>query len=431
MDSLTQLTLGAAVGEVVLGKKAGNRAMLWGAVAGTIPDLDVFSGLWMSSLDTLTFHRGPTHSLLFAAVFPLVMASYTHWLYRNGYHNRRGFRIAGSVAGLAFIALVLFILGGMLHEFFGPVTMGFGLAICLPIALYFLVRIWKNYLHAPAESMDVSWKGWYWLFFWAIVTHPILDSFTVYGTQLFWPFSDMRVGWNNISVADPLYTLPLLGFLIAAALTRRGRPLRHRLNLAGLIVSSLYMAFTFYNKHQARQVFEQSLAEAGIGYDRLLTAPTILNNALWYGAAETDSFYYQGLYSFFDAERRVSLHPIAKNRHLLEGHETDATVGKLAWFSNGFYSVLRRDDGRLQINDMRYGTFRGNANTEHDYIFAFVLNERPNGGFDMEDNDPGPPEGEARDLMRELWARIFGENPEGPIRETEKSMTGESGETGG
>ena len=38
MDSLTQIVLGGAVGEAVLGKKVGNRAILWGAVAGTIPD---------------------------------------------------------------------------------------------------------------------------------------------------------------------------------------------------------------------------------------------------------------------------------------------------------------------------------------------------------------------------------------------------------
>jgi inner membrane protein len=46
MDSLTQIVLGAAVGEVVLGKKIGNRAMVWGAVGGTIPDLDVLGGLF-------------------------------------------------------------------------------------------------------------------------------------------------------------------------------------------------------------------------------------------------------------------------------------------------------------------------------------------------------------------------------------------------
>ena len=42
MDSLTQIVLGAAVGEAVLGKKIGNWAIFWGAIAGTVPDLDVF-----------------------------------------------------------------------------------------------------------------------------------------------------------------------------------------------------------------------------------------------------------------------------------------------------------------------------------------------------------------------------------------------------
>ena len=41
MDSLTQVVLGAAVGEAALGKKIGNRAIVWGGIAGTIPDLDV------------------------------------------------------------------------------------------------------------------------------------------------------------------------------------------------------------------------------------------------------------------------------------------------------------------------------------------------------------------------------------------------------
>ncbi|MBL6875624.1 MAG: metal-dependent hydrolase, partial [Chitinophagales bacterium] len=51
MDSITQIILGAAAGEAVLGKKIGNRAMLWGALAGTIPDLDVLGGFFLSSID--------------------------------------------------------------------------------------------------------------------------------------------------------------------------------------------------------------------------------------------------------------------------------------------------------------------------------------------------------------------------------------------
>ena len=53
-------------------------------------------------------------------------------------------------------------------------------------------------------------KDWVLLFFWALFTHPILDAFTPYGTQLFTPFSDYRVAFNNIAVADPLYTAPFL-----------------------------------------------------------------------------------------------------------------------------------------------------------------------------------------------------------------------------
>ena len=65
MDSLSQIVLGAAVGEAVLGRRIGNRAMIWGAVAGTIPDMDVLGQYFLSELDNLAFHRGISHSLVF------------------------------------------------------------------------------------------------------------------------------------------------------------------------------------------------------------------------------------------------------------------------------------------------------------------------------------------------------------------------------
>jgi len=48
-------------------------------------------------------------------------------------------------------------------------------------------------------------------------THGLLDACTSYGTQLYWPFADTRVAWNNVSIVDPLFTLPLVGLAIAAA----------------------------------------------------------------------------------------------------------------------------------------------------------------------------------------------------------------------
>jgi inner membrane protein len=68
MDTVTQITLGAAVGEAVLGKKIGNKAPLWGALFGVLPDLDVLASPFVSETQALAIHRGLTHSLFFCIV---------------------------------------------------------------------------------------------------------------------------------------------------------------------------------------------------------------------------------------------------------------------------------------------------------------------------------------------------------------------------
>lgn len=72
MDSLTQVALGAAVGEAVGGKQAGWKAPLWGAGLGTLPDLDVLADPFLTETQALVFHRSLTHSFLFAALVTLV-----------------------------------------------------------------------------------------------------------------------------------------------------------------------------------------------------------------------------------------------------------------------------------------------------------------------------------------------------------------------
>jgi len=72
MDSVTQIVLGAAVGEAVLGKKIGNKAMVLGAIAGTIPDLDVIANYFTDTVSALEIHRGFTHSIVFAVIFGLL-----------------------------------------------------------------------------------------------------------------------------------------------------------------------------------------------------------------------------------------------------------------------------------------------------------------------------------------------------------------------
>ncbi len=83
MDLITQTVLGAAVGEVVLGKKAGNKAILWGAVGGLIPDLDVLVAPLFSEVDGLFVHRGFSHSLLFAFLLAPLLGWLIHLIHRK------------------------------------------------------------------------------------------------------------------------------------------------------------------------------------------------------------------------------------------------------------------------------------------------------------------------------------------------------------
>ena len=79
MDSLTHILSGALIGEVIAGKQLKKKAMLWGAIAQTIPDLDVISSLWMSPAESALAHRGFTHSFTFIILFAPLIA----WLMKR------------------------------------------------------------------------------------------------------------------------------------------------------------------------------------------------------------------------------------------------------------------------------------------------------------------------------------------------------------
>ncbi len=86
MDSITQVVLGAGVGEVVAGKKAGNHALLWGGILGTLPDLDVLIQPLYSFVDGLFVHRGFSHSIIFATL----AAPLFGWALHKIYHKKTG-----------------------------------------------------------------------------------------------------------------------------------------------------------------------------------------------------------------------------------------------------------------------------------------------------------------------------------------------------
>ena len=92
MDSLTHIALGACMGEAFAGKTLGRKAMVWGIIAQSIPDIDFIAATWLDTPSGLLAHRGFTHSILFAVVVAFIMAvlanrwhrphniSFTRWL---------------------------------------------------------------------------------------------------------------------------------------------------------------------------------------------------------------------------------------------------------------------------------------------------------------------------------------------------------------
>ena len=76
MDSLTHIVLGMIEGELIAGKKLGKKAMLWGAIANSLPDIDVALSPFISVDHSLLSHRGFTHSILFAILISILAAIY-------------------------------------------------------------------------------------------------------------------------------------------------------------------------------------------------------------------------------------------------------------------------------------------------------------------------------------------------------------------
>ncbi|MBK8316198.1 MAG: metal-dependent hydrolase [Acidobacteria bacterium] len=101
-------------------------------------------------------------------------------------------------------------------------------------------------------------------------THGLLDAFTNYGTQLFWPFSNHRVAWDWIGIVDPIYTLILLVGVWLTARTLRTRPAR-----LALLFSCLYLCFGGWQHGRAVEAQKQIARLRGhqIAHSRVMPAP--------------------------------------------------------------------------------------------------------------------------------------------------------------
>jgi inner membrane protein len=411
MDSLTQIVLGAAVGEAVLGRKVGNRAMLWGGICGTLPDLDVFANAVSDPMSALAYHRAFTHSLPFALLVAPLVGLALHRFYGGREGPVKGWQVWPVLMAVFYLMLT----GGSLLmpiEVYNIPTIT--LAITIAFASFFLVIGGLRWLRGfPDKIQNVGWRGWSLLAFGAIVTHPLLDCFTAYGTQFFQPLAKSRVAWNTISVADPIYTIPFLLLLIWARTRVQGSEWRARLNKLGLILSSIYLALTIVNYFNVDNVMTTTLEQEGIVAEGQVVSPTILNNILWSGTAKDakKDLYYFSQYSLFDEERRFqSFTEIPGNHDWLAPYAEDRDVRIIRWFTKDYYGVLPgRKEGALQVNDLRYGLIdTDNPESRSSYIFSWEVDTTVHPVQVLKENAGPSEEVDMRGMFSRLWERIQG-----------------------
>jgi inner membrane protein len=231
----------------------------------------------------------------------------------------------------------------------------------LAMALAWIMHRWR-----PASG--VSLRRLFLALWLTLVTHPLLDAFTSYGTQLFWPLDRVPTSWSTLFIIDPFYTIPLLiaclGGLIVGA-----TPRSLRLTYWALGLSTAYIALSFSIKAVIEQRVHTQLARQGVTVQAMFSTPEPFNILLWRVVARTnDDHYIEAIAGILDRGPAETLrHPL--NTPLAPSAPPLPWLSRLQWFTGGW---LRYDEiqGQLVARDLRLGLA-----TVY-YSFRFHLAER-------------------------------------------------------
>ena len=204
----------------------------------------------------------------------------------------------------------------------------------------------------PLVIKSLSFKTTYVASFLGYATHGLLDACTSYGTLLFWPFSNERITWNNISIVDPLLTIPALIFLAVAVKTSRRR---FSFLAVGWIVSYLALGLVQYERALSSGI---KLAQSrGHSAERMTLKPSFGNLILWKSIYQYgDSFYVDAIRAgrtltwcpgetikIFDYQ--YHLPDLEKNSQQMKDIE------RFRWFSQDY---LGFDGDKNLVTDVRY-----------------------------------------------------------------------------
>jgi inner membrane protein len=245
-------------------------------------------------------------------------------------------------------------------------------------------------------------KRW-WLAVWLVlITHPLLDTMTIYGTQLALPFSDYPFGIGSIFIIDPLYTLPLLiGTAIALA---RKKFTGLRWNNIGLALSSGYLFWGLAMQFYVGTLADKSIAAQGLVVEKRLVVASPFNSLLWRIVAITPEGYAEGFYSLLDNNTQINFVEYPRGTDLYRLLDGNWEAERIAWFSHGYFKVSEHK-GVISIADLRMGL-------EPYYTFTFAVversNQQPNAPLDFITPQQAAPNINSEQSLQWLPQRLLG-----------------------
>ncbi|MEJ2763168.1 metal-dependent hydrolase [Photobacterium sp. MCCC 1A19761] len=265
------------------------------------------------------------------------------------------------------------------------------LLVLLPFSLL-LAGLW--------HKLRADRTGWQFSRLWLLIagcllTHPLLDAFTAYGTQLLWPLP-VSVAVSSIFIIDPLYTMPLVLMVLASLLWRRNMA---KLCGIGLTISGCYLLWSVIALNMVENRVEHQLANTPLAERPVFITPTPVNTVLWRVVVLDGETYWEGLTSLLDSDPTIDF--IAKERGQWPWDEKPKHLQMLEQFTHQFVKYEQEGDALL-ATDLRLGIV--------DYLpFRFVLaHQTADGGWQAEQ----PVQLESPNVrpkhLPALWLRLLG-----------------------
>ncbi|MDL0431031.1 metal-dependent hydrolase [Marinobacter sp. TBZ242] len=262
------------------------------------------------------------------------------------------------------------------------------LFILFPLSLFlaYALHRWRPLL---------SYRRWLAVTALILLTHPLLDAFTTYGTQLFWPFGP-PVAINSIFIIDPLYTLPLLAGILAFLL----RGPQTRTVTVGLALSTLYLGWSVTAQQIISDRVEPALAKESLQEAPRMVQPMPFNTLLWRVTVMGENRRVEIVTGFLDGDGPITLENFPRDPELAKAAASLEEGRRLEWFTDGFLHY-ERANGKLTATDIRLGIPGAHP-------FTFVL-ARDNGeGLEPEPSSRLERPVVAGELLGVLWDRMTG-----------------------